>query len=279
MYLRLAFTALCICICAEINIYNQVKQMLNVNKISDICYSSESGNELLLDLYLPAGNGPFPMLVFFYGGGLVEGSKELLSSQAEEFAKCGIAVALPNYRLYPHIKYPVFIDDAAKSVAWLKEHVDRYFSCNGIFIGGHSAGAYIAMMLCFNKTFLSSHDVDSDLLNGYIFCSGQPTTHFNVLAYQGKNPKQIVIYEEAPIYHIRSTGAPLQILCADHDIEGRLEQTQLMASALRLFQYDHEVDLHILQGHDHGSYLNQPEGQHSMLFQLASSFIRRHIHK
>lgn len=250
--------------------------MLKIAEERNICFTASNGTVGLLDLYFPIGNSVFPLLIFFYGGGLEGGAKEDMTFLAKEFAGSGIAVATPNYRLYPHISYPVFIEDAAKSISWLMEHINEYFICKNIFIGGHSAGAYIAMMLCFDRSYLSVQGVNSDDFSGYIFCSGQPTTHFNVLKYRGEDSRRVIIDEAAPIYHISSKGAPLQIICTDADIENRLEQTQLMVSTLKHFGYEKEVDFQLLRGYDHGNYLQQEGCQHSKLYQVSSSFIHRY---
>jgi hypothetical protein len=116
--------------------------------------------------------------------------------------------------------------------------------------------------------------IDADEMNGFIFGSGQPTTHFNVLKYRGDDGRCVIIDKAAPIFHIRSTGAPLQIICGDNDIENRLEQTQLMVSTLRQFCYDNKVDFQLLHGYDHGNYIEQKENQH-----ITSALKCRYSHK
>ncbi len=250
--------------------------MFKIAEEHNICYTAAGEAEGLLDLYFPIGNSAFPLLIFFYGGGLEGGAKEDISFLAKEFAGSGIAVATPNYRLLPHAAYPVFIEDAAKSVSWLTKHINEYFPCKDVFIGGHSAGAYIAMMLCFDRSYLSMQGVNADDFSGYVFCSGQPTTHFNVLKYRGEDCRRVIIDEAAPIYHICPKGAPLQIICADHDMENRLEQTQLMVSTLKHFGYEKEVDFQLLRGYDHGNYLQQAGRRHSKLYQVAAGFIQKY---
>lgn len=250
--------------------------MSDVKEIRDLCFTGSDESGLLLDLYLPEDALSHPLLIFFYGGGLEDGSKDSLCDLAREYAGMGIAVALPSYRLFPAVSYPVFLEDAAKAVAWLKSNASEFFRCHSIFVGGHSAGAYVAMMLCFDKKYLLAHEIDSDELDGYIFASGQPTTHFNVLHFRGQNSNRVVIDEAAPIYHLRATGAPLQIFCADNDIANRLEQLNLMVSTLRCLGYSSEVDYHILKNQDHGSYLDRKDSAPSILAELSTDFIHRH---
>lgn len=247
--------------------------MGKIEIVRNLVYATDGGKALLLDLYLPKDCAEFPLFIFFYGGGLEGGCKEEMCLLAEEFAGAGIAFAVPNYRLFPHVSYPVFIEDAARATAWLKAHIAEYGRCTDIFVGGHSAGAYISMMLCFDKSYLGKVGVNADEMSGYIFASGQPTTHFNVLKYRGEDSSLEIIDEAAPIFHIRSSGAPLQIMCSDNDMEGRLAQTRLMVSTLAEKHYDSEVDFRVLEGYDHCSYLERDKDGKSLFFEMAFSFI------
>lgn len=249
--------------------------MKNIKTVLNIAYNDSK--DMLLDLYLPEERSDFPVLIFFHGGGIESSSKESVATIGKELAESGIAVAAPNYRLFPNVSYPGFIEDAAQSVAFLKDYMFQNYGCKHFFIAGHSAGAYIAMMLCFEKSYLYKYNIDSDELKGYIFYSGQPTTHFNVLKYRGDDPRSTIIDKDAPLYHIRSSGAPLKIICTDNDIECRLEQTQLMVSTLRMFQYENEVDFEIFHGYDHGNYRDLEEDNHSMMFKSAYAFINKHL--
>lgn len=254
--------------------------MYQVKEIKDLSFWQEGEEHLLLDLYLPQKEGPFPLLVFFYGGGLEGGRKEDVTLLGREFAAAGVAVAAPSYRLFPTVSYPVFIEDAARAVAWLSHHARQYANVKELFIGGLSAGAYLSMMLCFDSSYLAAQGVSGDVVNGYIFGSGQPTTHFNVLKYRGEDPRAVMIDDTAPIFHIRSDkGAPVLVICDDNDIPNRLEQTQLMVGTLHAFAYKNEVDFEVTHGYGHCGYENVPENGHSRLFELAMPFIGRHSAK
>lgn len=248
----------------------------NVRIKRDIIYAIENDTELLLDLYIPEELSVFPLLVFFYGGGLESGSKDGLMALANEFAASGIAFAAPNYRLFPDVSYPVFIEDAAKAITWVSNNVDGMNNLNRIFVGGHSAGAYISMMLCFDKSYLSSNGIASDKLGGFIFASGQPTTHFNVLNYRGQDSALEIIDTASPIFHVNSNGAPVLVICTDNDVPGRLEQTKQLISILDKSAYKSDVDIQLLEGYDHGSYFEPDESGNSKFFTIAKAFIKRH---
>lgn len=100
----------------------------------------------VLDLYAPTdAEGPAPVLLFFYGGGWTEGSREDYEFVASSFAREGFLVVLPDYRLYPEVSFPAFVDDAAAAAAWVQRHASEYGGDPGrIVLAGHSAGAYLA---------------------------------------------------------------------------------------------------------------------------------------
>ena len=241
--------------------------MSAINILTDICYSPE--HNLSFDIYLPENTDTFPLVVFFHGGGLECGDKSEISALGHEFAEAGIAFAAPNYRMYPDAEYPDFIVDSACAAAFIFEHTK---GAGRLFIGGHSAGAYLAMMLCFDRSYLTNVGFGPDSVGGYILCSGQPTAHFNVLRERGIDTRSVIIDESAPIFHITEHGAPVQIFCADGDMENRLEQTELLVSTLRHFRYSSPVDYRVMKGHDHGSYTEKTT-QNSPLLCAVREFI------
>ena len=103
----------------------------------------------LLDIYVPQGlKGPAPVLLFFYGGAWQGGSRSNYRGFGQAFASAGIVTVVADYRLYPAVKYPAFVTDAAGALAWLHAHVADYSGDKArIFVSGHSAGAYNAVML------------------------------------------------------------------------------------------------------------------------------------
>jgi len=98
-----------------------------------------------LDLYLPEGMRPdAPLVTFLHGGSWRTGSKDIYGFVAEAFASRGAATAVPNYRLFPEVRFPAFVEDAALAMAWLD-------AAPGLprgrrVLAGHSAGAHIAML-------------------------------------------------------------------------------------------------------------------------------------
>lgn len=99
-----------------------------------------------LDLTLPAMPGPAtPLVVFFHGGGWETGSRKEYAFLARTLAARGIAVAVPDYRLWPEARWPDFVEDAALALRWLRAapEVPR----GRLFVMGHSAGGFLAASL------------------------------------------------------------------------------------------------------------------------------------
>ena len=111
-----------------------------------------------LDLYLPAGTGTGtpPLVVFIHGGNWWTGSRKDYPFLAQALAARGMAVAVPDYRLYPEARWPAFLEDNALAVAWLRSEAGRTAGApNGpCFAMGHSAGAYNAAALAFDPRWL-----------------------------------------------------------------------------------------------------------------------------
>jgi dipeptidyl aminopeptidase/acylaminoacyl peptidase len=245
-----------------------------MNMIKDISY--DNFDACKLDLYLPE-NKEFPIMVYFHGGGMESGDKSSDIQVYEKLAGNGIAVAAANYRMYPEAKYPEFIEDAASAVNWVFKHIGEYGSCKKIYIAGSSAGAYLSMMLCFDRKYLDKHGMDPNDMAGYIFDAAQPTTHFNILKERGMDTRKVVIDDAAPIYHIGENliEAPMMILVADHDIPNRLEQTYLVCSTLKNFGYDEEkLTFQLMKGYNHVEYTNIVDSNGDNIFvEMLKDFI------
>lgn len=109
----------------------------------------------VLDLYAPEdAAADAPLLVFFYGGNWESGDKATYRFVGQAFTARGYVTAIPDYRLYPQVRYPLFLEDAAAAVAWL--HAQQ--PARRIYLAGHSAGAYLAVMLSLDPRWLGAHD-------------------------------------------------------------------------------------------------------------------------
>jgi len=230
-----------------------MKEILNIN------YDSRYVDICNLDMYLPDVEKPCPVFIYFHGGGLESGSKEL-SNELKSITNNNIAIVSVEYHKYPNAKYPDFILDAAKAIEFIFKYNEEKQVFSDYFIGGSSAGAYIAMMLYFNPSYLKSYGIDLSKITGWFFNSGQPTVHFNVLKEKGLDPRLVRIDEAAPIYYIDKDidlkkHAELMFVLAEEDVPGRLEETHLLINAMCRFNYDmSKVTLRVVPGCKHCGY-------------------------
>jgi acetyl esterase/lipase len=109
-----------------------------------------------LDLYAPIGReGTKPVVIFFYGGNWQTGTKHDYLFVGQALASRGFIVVIPDYRLYPEVRYPTFLEDGAAAVAWTLAHLDDIGGDpTRVTLMGHSAGAYIAAMLALDPRWL-----------------------------------------------------------------------------------------------------------------------------
>jgi acetyl esterase/lipase len=110
---------------------------------------------LTLDVCRPKAAVAAPVMVFFYGGGWRSGHKGLYRYVAKALTRRGYVAVVPDYRIYPEVRYPDFLDDGARAVRWVKDNVHRFRRRSGENLSdGHSAGAHIAAMLSIDSTWL-----------------------------------------------------------------------------------------------------------------------------
>ncbi|MDR1541848.1 MAG: alpha/beta hydrolase [Clostridiales bacterium] len=227
--------------------------------MKDIPYRNTDDPSHRLDVYSPDEPAE-GIIIYFYGGGFESGSKEDLSFM-NVLAERGYTLALPNYRLYPNARYPDYIEDAASAVAWVVKRRKEFSESGKVILGGISAGAYLAMMLCFEKRWLGEHAIDPESFAGFIFDAGQPTLHFNILKEDGLPPTAVVVDERAPLFHVREGRIcqPMLFICADDDIPGRYEQTLLMMATLKAIGCEDCVSFRYKRGFGHCAYVIEPD--------------------
>ena len=110
-----------------------------------------------LDIYRPSGSGPFPVMVFLYGGAWDSGDRSMYRFVGDAFAAHGILTVIPDYRLWPEVRYPVFLQDCALALAWTRANIARHGgNASPLALIGHSAGAYNAAMLALDPSWLGA---------------------------------------------------------------------------------------------------------------------------
>jgi acetyl esterase/lipase len=203
----------------------------------------------VLDIYYPEDINGFPTLVWFHGGGLTGGNKSIPESLKSE----GMAVVAVNYRLYPKVLAPTYIEDAAAAVAWVMNHI-KDFGGNPdlVFVSGHSAGGYLTSMVGLDKRWLQRHEIDANRIAGLIPFSGHTITHFTVRKERGIEGTQPVVDDMAPLFHVRDDAPPLLLITGDRELEmlGRYEENAYLMRMMKVAGHE-ETKLYEMDGYGH----------------------------
>lgn len=228
------------------------------NFIQNISYTSADETDAyrkercVLDIYYPETDKGFATLVWFHGGGLEGGNKELL----EGFRRQGFAVVSVNYRLFPKCKCPDYIDDAAMAVAWVFDNIAKYGGNNEqIYVSGHSAGGYLTLMVALAKEYMAKYGADADKIAKAYPVSGQTVTHYTIRKERGLPDGIPVIDEYAPMTYAARGGAPMVLISGDRELEmlARYEENFHLQALLKHF--GHDSVLYEMQGFNHGTVL------------------------
>lgn len=142
--------------------------------VENIAYGADPLQKL--SLYVPPSaseKSPAPILVFFHGGRWSDGHKEQYKFVADAFTEEGYIVALADYRKYPQVKFPAFVEDVAASLAWVYKNVDDYHGdLTRLYVSGHSSGAHMAALVATDAQYLAAHDLQLDIIAGFAGLSG-----------------------------------------------------------------------------------------------------------
>ncbi len=129
-------------------------------RTTDIAYAD--GARRKLDVYQPRGTANAPVIVFFYGGRWLSGTKAWYRLLAGALTARGYVVVVPDYRLYPEVRFPDFLIDGAKALRWTHDNVATFGGDpQRMFVMGHSAGAHIAAMLALDPQWLDGVGLDA----------------------------------------------------------------------------------------------------------------------
>ena len=203
--------------CSGPGLLNAVAPSQGITVTTGVSYGE--GPRHKLDLYKPA-QAHAPVVVFLYGGSWKSGDRSTYGFAGSAFADRGFLTVVPDYRVYPEVRYPAFIDDAAAAVAWTKAHIAEYGGDpDRVFLIGHSAGAQIAAMLTLDKAFLGRVGLDPDrdvagmigLAGPYDFLPLNDPDLDDIFAPAGE------LRKTQPIHYARAGAPPMLLLTGESD--------------------------------------------------------------
>ena len=152
----LLLTALPLAGCSALTVFNALTPVDPGAALAraDIAYGAQARQRL--DVYVPDGlKASAPAVVFFYGGGWDSGTKEDYAFVGRALAAQGFVTVVADYRLVPEVRFPAFVEDGAKAIRWTHDHIGEYGGDpRRLYLIGHSAGAYNAVMLTLDAHYL-----------------------------------------------------------------------------------------------------------------------------
>ncbi|MCC2642843.1 MAG: Esterase/lipase/thioesterase family protein [Nitrospira sp.] len=199
-----------------------------------------------LDLYIPdeGSTGSRDVIVFLYGGRWQSGEKEEYRFVGSALAQRGFVTVIPDFRKYPAVRFPAFVEDGARALAWVQDHIAEYGGRpDRIYLAGHSSGAHVAALLTVDPHYLERQGKDvralvkgfAGLAGPYAFTPtdadlmelfGPPSRYPQMQAttfVAGQEPPMLLLYGEQdrkvkPANHerlaerIRATGGHVEVI-------------------------------------------------------------------
>jgi len=218
-----------------------------------------------LDIYVPnIEQETFPVVVFFHGGRWIDGSKDQYKFVGTTLSNMGYVAVLPNTRLYPDVKFPMFAEDAAKSVAWVHKNIARYKGNQNLFISGHSSGAHIGALIIADNSYLATHKLKPNIVNAFAGLAGPydfvpkaadikeifgPPDNFPNMVVtnfiDGDEPPMLLIYtgEDDTVYPRNLAVLKAGIEKANGDVETIIYETGGHVATVAAFSWANPSDL------------------------------------
>jgi acetyl esterase/lipase len=207
----------------------------NVDYVPDANYA---GGKDRLDLYIPAGVTNAPVIFSIHGGALSGGDRTEDTFVGQRFASAGYLTVVISYRLTPEVSHPGHIQDVATAFAWVKRNIRQHGGDpNRVLVIGHSAGAYLGMLLATDARYLAAHKLSPNDIKGLV-----PVSGFFWVDKPGvapDRPKDVwgtdakVWIDASPARHLRAGLPPVLLIDTDGDEDWRQQQNIDMAAALR----------------------------------------------
>ncbi len=232
---------------------NSVDSPRNVGAHKAIPFDPEHG--LRLDAYVPGNAGDMPVVVFFYGGSWESGKRKWYSYVGKTLAANGIVTFIPDYRKYPDVQFPEFINDAATAVRWVRDHAQEFGGDpSRIYVMGHSAGGQIAALVACDDRYLNRVGMSTRDLSGMIGLAGA----YAFLPFVEEEPQifgasEVSQHDSQPINFVNANEPPLLLLQGKDDDE--VEPSNAIEMADKARAMGSPVQLKLYPGIGHASII------------------------
>lgn len=262
--------------CSPVDLLNVLSPDSGVVTTRDVAYGDGPRNRL--DVYAPADARDAPTVVFFYGGSWQEGAKADYAFVARALARDGIVVIVPDYRVYPAVKFEGFMRDGAAAVGWAARHARAYGGDpSRLVLMGHSAGAHIAALLSLDARWLGAVGLDPhSAIAGMVGLAGP----YDFLPIEDPVLQTIFgpparLADTQPINFVDGSNPPMFLATAAEDTTVRPRNTAALADKVRA--RGGPVQTRTYAGLDHRTLIgvvSPPLGRLAPVLGEVSAFIR-----
>jgi acetyl esterase/lipase len=185
--------ALLVAACSPVSVLNALAES-QARSVTGIGYGQDPRQKL--DIYVPTTHSePYPVVLFFFGGSWKSGDRADYRFVGEALASRGILAVIADYRLYPQVRYPEFVQDSAGAAAWVVANVRTYGGdATRMYVMGHSAGAYNAAMLALDPRWLKQVGIASQPFRGFIGLAGP----YDFLPIENPDVRPVFFYPNSP---------------------------------------------------------------------------------
>jgi acetyl esterase/lipase len=200
----------------------------------DVAYGAHPRQTM--DIYLPSSGGAGrPVVFFIYGGSWANGAKESYAFVGDALAARGFVTVIADYRLVPEVRFPVFVEDGAAALRFVRDNIARFGGDpRRIHLMGHSAGAYNAMMLTLDRSYLARAGLSSSIIRSAVGLSGPydflPLDLDVTKAAFGNAPS---LERTQPVSFARADVPPILLATGADDTTVLPRNSQRLAAALR----------------------------------------------
>ena len=196
----------------------------------------DNATGLKLDVWAPEGGADpkKPVLIFYYGGGWAHGARAHYGFAGKAFAAKGFVTVVADYRKVPQVRFPAFNQDGAAAIKWTRDNIAKFGGDpNRIALAGHSAGAYIAVILALDTHYLSEIGVDPKIVRAAIGLSGA----YDFIPFDSKRSINAMHAwprpeETQPIHFARTDAPPIMVVTGTEDEQVKPRNAILLSQKL-----------------------------------------------
>jgi acetyl esterase/lipase len=225
--------------CSPAAVLNALSDREDVRETTGLAYAD--GDRHAIDVYAPEGAEAAPVVLFLYGGSWDSGERGLYRFLGVSLAAAGLVCMVPDYRVWPEVRFPAFVQDAARALAWARRNAAAHGgAAERTVLMGHSAGAHIATLLALDAAYLAAEGLHpAGAVRAVVGLAGP----YDFLPLRDPTLRAIFGPESTwarsqPVNHVGPGAPPMLLATGEADSVVRPRNTESLAARLRAAQND-----------------------------------------